>query len=452
MRANGTNEHGADETSEPGAADPTGHGTGAISRRRFGALTAVGAVGMVGGLTGAARAPQCERAGTAPAAILTRSGTSLLVSGRSARLSGMNAYWVGLNDNVRNADGAPTFPTHQTLTDAFDGMRSMGASLVRAHTVGMSAGTPRSFETAPGQFSHANLDSADWAVYQARLNGIVLMVPVVDQWNYYHGGKGVFVHWAYQQNSSGLTDVPAPEHLFDADGAEKGSKIEDQFFASTAGGLRIRTLFTRYLTQLMAHVNPYTGLSYGDDPTIAILETGNEIYPATSEWTQAIARHLKSIAPRKLIADGSAATGLAVSTAPGRDVSEIDILGAHYYAQDSSYQPAPIMTLAGQLDADVAAAGAAGKAFVLGEYPWTRSDIGQWWSKVEGTKQIAADLMWTYVAGQQTHGGSFGSDDFSVHQPYANDQERTYGPALVRHTRALSGVSASAARRRHPKR
>lgn len=447
MRIIGTSEQTDIDDASGAGAQAAGSVGSALSRRRFGALTAIGAVGLVGGLTGAARAPKCDRAASPPAAILTRAGTGLLVSGQPRRLSGMNAYWVGLNDNVRDGSGAPTFPSHQVLTDAFSGMRSMGASLVRAHTVGMSAGTPKSFETAPGQFSHANLDSADWAVYQAGLRGILLMVPVVDQWNYYHGGKGVFVHWAYQQNSSGITDVPAPEHLFDANGAEKGSKVEDQFFASTAGGLRIRTLFTNYLTQLLTHVNPYTGLSYADDPTIAILETGNEIYPATTEWTQAIARHLKSLAPSKLIADGSAATGLAVSLAPGRSVSEIDILGAHYYAQDSSYQSAPIMTLAGQLDADVAAAGSAGKAFVLGEYPWTRADIGQWWSKVEGKQQVAADLMWTYVAAQETHGGSFGSDDFSVHQPYANDQERQYGPALVSHTRAMSGVSAAARRR-----
>jgi hypothetical protein len=67
--------------------------------------------------------------------------------------------------------------------------------------------------------------------------------PVTDQWNDYHGGKGVVVHWAHQQNSSGLIDVPALAHLFDGDGSEKGSKAEDQSYPVSAGGLRIRALF-----------------------------------------------------------------------------------------------------------------------------------------------------------------------------------------------------------------
>ena len=60
---------------------------------------------------------------------------------------------------------------------------------------------PKSFSPATDSYVAANLDSADYAVYLAGLQGIYLMVPVVDQWNYYHGGKGVFVHWAYQHRS-----------------------------------------------------------------------------------------------------------------------------------------------------------------------------------------------------------------------------------------------------------
>ena len=410
-----------------------------LSRRRFGELAGLGTLGAIG--LAAVGAHQAAYA--APAPILTRSGSRLKLYGQARRLSGMNAYWVGLDDNVRDASGAPTFPSYQTLTDAFAGMRAMGANLVRAHTIGISAGTPKSFETARGVFSDANLDSADWAIAQAKKQGIVLMVPLTDQWNYYHGGKGVFVHWAYQQNSSRLTDVPAPEHLFDANGAEKASKVEDQFFSDSTACLRIRRLFLDYLDHLMAHQNPYTGLSYADDPTIAILETGNEIYPATTEWTAAVAKHLKQVAPNTLVSDGSAATGLAVADAPGRTVAEVDILGAHYYAQDSSYQPAPIMTLADQLDRDVTATTQANKAFVLGEYPWTRSDIDQWWSKVEGETAIQADMMWAFIGGTEVHGGSFGSDDYPVHYPYLGSQEKQYAPALARHTSAMSGLELS---------
>jgi mannan endo-1,4-beta-mannosidase len=419
-----------------------------MTRRAFCAVIAAGALSVAAGTSraDALTRPVAIRAASAsaPAPILTRLGSELLVRGQRRRLSGVNAYWVGLNDNARDGGGAPTLPSHAQLTATFSGISAMGASLVRAHTVGVSAGTPRSFATAPGTYSDANLDSADWAVYQAKQRGILLMVPVTDQWNYYHGGKGVFVHWAYQQNRSGLLDVPAPSHLFDADGAEKGAKAEDQFFSSSAGGLRIRALFKDYLSHWLNHVNPYTGLAYKDDPTIAIIETGNEIYSATAEWTEDIAAYIKALAPGKLVADGSAATGLAVANAPGLTAAHVDIVGAHYYAQDASWAPAPIMTLAGQLDRDVSAAQAAGKVFVLGEFPWTRADIGQWYAKVEGNKGIAADMTWAFVGGTEIHGGSFGSDDYPVHWPYTGAQEQQYAPALARHIGAVSGIAPSA--------
>ncbi len=417
-----------------------------ITRRRFGQLA--GAVGLAAlGLEapGLDAAGLPTRATTSTTPILTRSGTRLLFNGKRRRLSGVNAYWVGLNDNVRDGSGRPVLPGHCELAQAFAGMRAMGANLVRCHTIGISAGTAKSFETSPGAFNGANLDSADYAISQAKKQNIVLMVPLTDMYNYYHGGKGVFVHWAYQQNSSGLSDVPAPEHLFDANGAEKAAGAENQFFQNSTACLRIRRLFFDYIDALMTHKNPYTGLTYADDPTIAILETGNEIYSAKDypEWTEAVAAHLKKVAPNKLVADGSAATGLAVSDQPGLHAADVDILGAHYYAQDSGYRPAPIMTLAGQLDQDVAAAQSAGKVFVLGEYPWTRSDIDQWYAKVEGKPAIAGDMMWTFVGGTETHGGAFGSDDYALHYPYYTAREKQYAPALAHHISAVSGVPLS---------
>lgn len=415
-----------------------------ITRRAFGAILATGALTIAG----AGKTHQTTRTlvarravTTAPAPILTRNGSDLLVRGVRRRLSGINAYWLGLNDNARDGAGNPTFPSHAELTTAFTGLRDMGASLVRAHTVGISAGTALSYETAPGTYSDAHLDSADWAIYQAKLRDIILVVPVTDQWNYFHGGKGVFVHWAYQQNISGLQDVAAPTHLFDGSGAEKGSSTEDQFFSSSAGGLRIRALFKDYLNHWLNHVNPYTGLAYKDDPTVAIIETGNEIYSATAEWTQDIAAYIKSIAPGKLVADGSAATGLAVSASPGLHAASVDILGAHYYAHDASWNPAPIMTMASQLNSDVSAAQSSGKVFLLGEYPWTRADIAQWFAKVEGDPRIAADLTWSFIGGTEQHGGQFGGDDYPIHWPYLGSQEQHSAPAVARHITALSGIA-----------
>lgn len=102
-----------------------------------------------------------------------------------------------------------------------------------------------------------------------------------------------------------------------------------------------------------------------------------------------------------------------------------------------------MMTAAPQLDADVAAAQQAGKVFLIGEYPWTRDDVAQWWAKVEADSRIAGDLAWVFIADSEQHGGAFGSDDVAVHWPYLGDQEKTYAPARARHTHNMSGVPLS---------
>lgn len=390
--------------------------------------------------------------------IITRSGSHLQIGGVTKRFSGLNAYWFGLDDNAGTSTGS--FPSQATITSAMAGLHSMGASLVRAHTVGISTGTANSYLTgytgSTPNYSNSNLAAADWAVYQAGLHGIYLMVPLTDNWNYYHGGLWNFVHWAFQQNSSGLTDI---NEGFSG-GSGKDSSIQRQFFQNTTAGLRIRALFKDYIFHWLNHVNPYTGLAYKDDPTIAIVETGNEIYyaaqidPGVGEWTQDIASYIKSVAPNKLVADGSAASGQAGSSMPGLVASAVDIIGGHYYPQDptNGYRPQTFSATGGttsfggtnsarqQLSADISAAVSASKAYILGEYPWTRSDVSGWYSDISANANISADMAWSFIGGTETHGGSFGSDDFSVHYPYLSGNESTYAPALTSHITAISGV------------
>jgi mannan endo-1,4-beta-mannosidase len=413
-----------------------------MTRASFLSLAALGPLAAVAGSSLFA-APTAAAAAlpATPGRHLTRTGTTLSTGGTATRLSGVNAYWLGLDDNAGGSPG--TFPSQAKITAAFIGMRQLGTTLVRAHTIGISAGTPMSYLTgysgATPRYSDANMAAADWAVHQAGLHGIHLMCPLTDEWNYYHGGAWWFVHEAYTQNPAGLTDV---------DGSVRDDPANRQFFGDSTAQLRIRALFTDYLMRWLNHVNTYTGIAYKDDPTIAIVETGNEIYPATAEWTADIAATIKSIAPAKLVADGAAASGLPVSAMPGLGCPDVDIVGSHYYPNTGApaYGPAPVMTAAAQLAADVRAAAGAGKAFVIGEYPWTRPDIASWWSTVAGQPQIAADLAWSFIpnldsGAPEQHGGPFGCDDYPVHRPYAGTHEQVSAPALARHIAAMSGVA-----------
>jgi mannan endo-1,4-beta-mannosidase len=360
---------------------------------------------------------------------LTRSGTHLQVNGTTVRWGGANAFWLGLDDN-----GGLLIPAQSTISNALEGCRQMGAGLVRSHTIGQSAGTPLSYETAAGVYSDAHLAGADWAVYQAGLKGLYLMPCLTDNWNYYAAGKWVFCHWAYQQNPSGLVDCP---------GTVNDDPNERQFFAMTAGGLRIRALFKDYISHWLNHVNPFTGLAYKDDPTLAIIETGNELEAATAEWTEDIASYVKSIAPDKLVADGSIVSwNNGIAGAPGLTSASVDVVGFHYYPSNLG----PFSSVEAKLASDVQIAMNANKVFIIGEFPWTRSDTGSFLSVIQSNPNISADLYWTLVGtingNPEGHGGGPGGDDVALHWPYVPGYESAYatgGPMLARHASAMSG-------------
>ena len=390
---------------------------------------------------------------TYPLTPLTRSGANLQIGGVTKRLAGVNMYWVGLDDNA-----GINFPSHTTITNAMTGAREMGSTLARAHTVGISVGTSQSYLTSytgtTPNYVESNMDSADWAVYQAGLKGIYLMVPLTDNWNYYHGGKWNFVHWAYQQNPTGFTA--------DVIGGTKDDKNERVFFANTAPGLRVRALFKDYISHWLNHVNPYTGLAYKDDPTIAIIETGNELYfsaqvgnadPIAPDpgWVQDIASYVKGIAANKLVADGGGSSGTFASNTQGITAAACDIIDMHYYPATTDYSSTVGYNSTSsnfgsnsarqQLAADATSAASASKAIIVGEFAWTRADVGDWYSDLLSNTTIDAAMAWAYIAGTEGHGGPFGGDDYPVHRPYLGANEISYAPALAGNISALSAIA-----------
>ena len=58
---------------------------------------------------------------------------------------------------------------------------------VRSHTLGISTGNPLSFEPALDVFNGSALLAADYAIAAAEAAGLRLVVPLTDQWHYYHG-------------------------------------------------------------------------------------------------------------------------------------------------------------------------------------------------------------------------------------------------------------------------
>ena len=119
-------------------------------------------------------------------------------AGQPARFAGANAYWLGLDENVLINGSKVNYPTHFRVDDAFETAAGMGALVIRAHTVGVSTGNPLSFEPQLGVFAEGGgkaSDHIDYAVYRAGISGIRLIVPLTDNYAYFHGGKHDFVDW-----------------------------------------------------------------------------------------------------------------------------------------------------------------------------------------------------------------------------------------------------------------
>jgi mannan endo-1,4-beta-mannosidase len=64
----------------------------------------------------------------------------------------------------------------------------------------------------------------------------------------------------------------------------------------------IITMFKNYIHTLLTHVNPYTGLTYAQDPTIIAYETGNELNgiiwadkDVPVDWVREICQYIKQL-------------------------------------------------------------------------------------------------------------------------------------------------------------
>lgn len=120
---------------------------------------------------------------------VARDGSQLLLDGKEWKAVGPNVYWLGLDENVVPAAGAPydpatkaSYPAPGRITDAMATVRALGGTAVRAHTLGVSVGNPLSVVPAPGVVNEAAFEAVDWAVYQAGRYGVRLLVPLTDNW------------------------------------------------------------------------------------------------------------------------------------------------------------------------------------------------------------------------------------------------------------------------------
>ncbi|GAA5863400.1 hypothetical protein JCM3774_005279 [Rhodotorula dairenensis] len=280
---------------------------------------------------------------------VTRVGSRLVLGDSTFQAVGANVYWLGLDENV---EPSPSYPAKSRVLEAFAVAAAMGATTVRSQTLGISVGTRKSIENALNTFKPDGdpaWDALDFAMFAARHYGIRLVVPLTDQYDYYHGGIPTFLRW---RNLSATDFSP----FYD---------LSSEVYAD----------FELYVRTLMNHTSPYTNLTLASDPTILAFETGNELggwtgnhYPPPIAWTRSIARLIKSLAPNSLVVSGSYGVR--------RDelmIDEVDIVSDHYYPLSTRR-----LAQAASLAASTSGSSSTPKAFLVGEYDWTNRTYLSW--------------------------------------------------------------------------
>ena len=387
---------------------------GAVAGPALLVVTALLLAGLVAAPPAALAVPSATSYISVSPGRITRSGTVLQVGGVTRRFAGANAYWLALDDNLRPR-GAASIPPMSAVTDTLDALRGMHGTLLRVHTLGISYGDAEGNGTPtlmprPGVYSEAMFVQIDRIIAEAGRRGIWLVAPMADRWNFYHGGGVTFAKMVLGPNAT-LSD----------------------FYANGS----VRSAFKAYLSTWLNRVNSVTGVRYKDDPTVAVVELGNEMYDAPSAWTSEMAAFVKSVAPDVLVADPTAAAGKYVTDSNvALGDRNVDIFGDHFYPRDHWH-----------LESDANAVRAAGKVFMLGEYDWTtvpqdgvwtwggNVSRAQWLAQIESTPGVSITAWWSLlVPAAGAH-----LDGYELYVPTQNGEQWNAYAALSQHQQRVNG-------------
>ncbi|PLW15315.1 hypothetical protein PCANC_11296 [Puccinia coronata f. sp. avenae] len=237
----------------------------------------------------------------------------------------------------------------------------------------------------------------------ARKYGVKLIIPIINQ---DYGANDT----DYVGNFNDLI-----RHRYNITRYEAANKAVDWFTDR-----RMIQGFKKLISFLLNRVNTINGVRYGDDDTVLAFETGNELNwgdpkkitfqrPPPAKWTLEIARHIKSLAPRTLVMDGSySRRNRSFWEEDVLDSKYVDLFSYHLYGENDlvSY-PA--------LRDEVRAHG---KTLIIGEHGFYSSLST--YNTVYKTFDCAGALIWSLrghsdKSGFDTH--SEGNNIYSYHAP-----------------------------------
>jgi mannan endo-1,4-beta-mannosidase len=266
---------------------------------------------------------------------------------------GVNAYWLGLMEGQ-------VYPSQEQITEIFKGAKTCAFTVIRSHSLGISTGNNNSLRPWNNILNEVAWKTIDWAYSEAKKYGIKLIVPLTDEYNYYHGNYNDFCKTRNVDKSMFWTD------------------------------LNVRSDFKNYIFNYLNHTNQYTGIKIKDSPELFLLETGNELGQnkvrgggsgiPSKDWISDITSYIKSIAPNIMTLDGN---DESLGWSDNFNVKTTDCFSAHFYWLDKN-----------RITYGASNAKKVGKPYIIGESSTNAKP--DWYNFVENTDNIHGTLGWSF--------------------------------------------------------
>ncbi len=366
----------------------------------FTAIAVVGvlAAGLLGGTPASAEQPTTDSAWkNVNTEFITRDGTQLALGAEPFRFNGANLYWLGLDENVGGVD----YPTFFRIKNALDTAKELGVSVIRSHmmtSTGQNNENPLAIMPAIGEYNDDAFATIDYAIAYAGSIGLRFILPLTDEWSYYHGGH---------------RDFTTPLGLESAD-----------FYTDP----KARAAFDDYVDHILTRTNALTNVRYVDDPTVLAWELGNELEGMPADWISDQASFIKQRAPQQLVAAGRRFDiDPDTLTAP-----EIDIVDVHYYPPTAAKVAADAETITN-----------AGKVYIAGEYG-SNSASSELLNPLVSNNDVTGMMLWS-LFGHNDRGCFVPHDDgFTLHYPGTTEKMRAQTDAIKAYSEALGYTTGTA--------
>jgi mannan endo-1,4-beta-mannosidase len=239
-------------------------------------------------------------------------------------------FWQGMNLGVDGPAGNRTL-----LLEELDHLQQLGITNLRimASSEGPNTEPFRmvpAMMLSPGEYDERVLDGLDFLIAEMGKRNLRAVMVLNNYWQW-SGGMAQYVSWHEG------TSIPYPGDWGQfMDYSAKFYACED-----------CQTWYRAHIQTMITHANPYTGLTYRDDPTIFSWELANEPRRYPDTWIDDTAAYIKSLDPNHLVTTGSEGTppGERIDFIETHDGPDIDYTTIHIWPQNWGwYNPENLST------------------------------------------------------------------------------------------------------------